>query len=259
MPPKEAMPKAKAYVLKALELDDSLADAHHSLATIKWWGDWDFPTAEREFKRSLELNPNEARVYWDYAGLLAMRNRAGEAIEAANKAEQLDSTESAVRLAGFYSGLRRHDKAIELARRALTENANSAVAHSVLADAFAFQARFTEAIDEAQKALQLSQGGDRGWALTQLAAVLAMSGQTNQARKHLDDINQLAGQMYVSPVHIAKVHAALGDRERAFAWLQTAYEGRSDHLLWLRTNPVFESLRSDPRFTELVKKIGLDK
>jgi len=133
MPPKEAMPKAKGYVLRALELDESLADAHHSLATIKWWGDWDFPGAEREFNRSFELNPNEARVYWDYAAFLTMLNRVDEAIKAANKAEQLDPSDSALRLSWAYNDLRRYDKAAEHARRALKENTNSALAHASLA------------------------------------------------------------------------------------------------------------------------------
>ncbi len=261
MPPKEAMPKAKGYVLKALELDESLADAHHSLATIKWWGDWDFPGAEREFKRSFELNPNEARVYWDYANFLTTLNlnRADEVINAAHKAEQLDPSDSALRLSWVYSNLRRYDQAAEHVRRALKENTNSAAAHGGLAYACVRQGKFAEAINESQKALQLSLGGDRGSALVDFATILAQSGQKEEARKHLAEINQLAGQMYLSPVGIARLHAALGDRERAFEWLQTAFDGRSDHLLGMASDPDFDSLRADPRFTELLKKVGLEK
>jgi TolB-like protein/class 3 adenylate cyclase/tetratricopeptide (TPR) repeat protein len=261
MPPKEAMPKAKGYVLKALELDESLADAHHSLATIKWWGDWDFPGAEREFKRSFELNPNEARVYWDYAHFLTTLNlnRADEVIKAAHKAEQLDLSDSALRLSWVYTELRRYDQAAEHVRRALKENTNSASPHATLAYACVRQGKFAEAIHESQKALQLSLAGDRGRALVTFATILALSGQKEEARRHLDEINQLAGHMYVSPVRIALLHTALGDRERAFEWLKTAYEGRSDSLLSMSTNPDFDSLRTDPRFTELLKKVGLEK
>ncbi len=255
--PREAMPLAKSHVLKALELDPTLAEAHHSYATIKWWGDWDFPGAQREFDRALELNPNEAVVYGDYADFLANLGRFDEALQKAQKAVQLSPFDGPLHVAWAYHYMRRYDLAAEWAQRALKHDPNSAVAHQSLAEVYLAQARFEEAISESKRALELA--GDHGWSLAHLAISLARGGKKEEARKYLEEIDRLRTEKYVSPVRIAELYEALGERENAIRFLRTAYEERCDHLLLMKVDPGFDTLRPDRRFVDLLKNLGLEQ
>ncbi len=257
MPPKEAMPLAKRYVVRALELDEALPEAHHSYATIKWWGDWEFPAAEREFRRSLELNPNEARVYCDYSEFLTMLGRYEEALDSSKRATQLALADGLLSQASVCYCSRRYDQALALARQAVDANANSFWGRPELAEIFLQLNQFDDAIRENRLALELASPGDHPLQLLRLAITLAVAGHQSEAREHLDKVNQFAKQNYISPVWIGLLHDSLGERELAVQYLQTAYEGRCDHLLDIKKNPLFDSLRLDPRVSELLRKLGL--
>jgi TolB-like protein/Flp pilus assembly protein TadD len=259
LPPAEAMPQAKRYIVKALELDDSSAEAHHSYATIKWWGDWDFPGAEQEFRRSLELNPNDARVHLDFCDFLRNLGRFDEALQAANRAAQLSPADGARSLAYLHFCLQQHDQAAAFARQWSQSEPDSPWAHFTFALIQLWQGNKDAAIASSSKALELAGTGSRGVFMVFQAAMLARTGRPAEARGHLAEIERLRTQTYLSPVFIAEIHECLGDRESALQWLQTAYAERCDHLLLLNTDPRFATLRTDPRVVDLLKKVGLLK
>ena len=258
MPPAEAMPLAKSYVTKALAIDDSLAEAHHSYASVKWWGDWDFAGAETEFKRSLELNPNDAMTHADYAGFLSQRGRFAEALAAADRALALDPQSDADR-ASIFINQRRYEEAVAEVRQQLARQSSSDTARLryLLANVYVLQGKLREAVSEARLAQAASAKPGASDAF--LAIVLASAGEKAEARAMVDSILRLAQERYIPPVRIARIYVALGETDHAFEWLQTAYDTRSDHLLHLNISPYYDNLRADPRFQALLKKIGLVK
>ena len=258
LPPAEAMPIAKSYVTKALVLDDSLAEAHHSLALVRWWGDWDFSGAETEFKRSLELNPNDATTHAEYAGFLSQRGRFAEALAAADRALALDP-QSDVDRASIFINQRRYEEAAAEVRQQLARQSSSDTARLryLLAGVYVLQGKPREAVSEAR--LARASLAEPGTSDTYLAIVLASAGEKAEARAMVDSILRLAQERYIPPVRIARIYAALGETDHAFEWLQTAYDTRSDHLLHLNISPYYDNLRADPRFQVLLKKIGLVK
>ena len=254
--PAEAMPIAKSYVTKALALDDSLAEAHHSLALVRWWGDWDFSGAETEFKRSLELNPNDATTHAEYAGFLSQRGRFAEAHAAADRSLALDP-QSDVARASIFINQRRYEEAVAEVRQQLARQSSSDTARLryLLANVYVLQGKLREAVSEARLARAASAKPGASDAF--LAIVLASAGEKAEARAMVEGILQMAKERYISPVWIARLYAALGETDHAFEWLQTAYDTRSDHLLHLNISPYYDNLRADPRFQALLKKIGL--
>ncbi len=257
LPPTEAMPVAKRHVLRALELDDTLAEAHHSLALVRWWGDWDFAGAEVEFKRAIEMNPNDESIYANYAHYLGDLGRFEEALAAANRALDLDPQSTTDRGAVFYNQ-RRYDEAVADWSRQLARDPRSFTwIRFRLAAAYAMMGKRMEAIREARMARASS--AEPGTADAYLACVLASAGEKAEARAMVDGILQAAKEHYISPVRIAQLYLVLGETDRAFEWLQTAYDTRSDHLLSLNVSPVWDPVRADPRFQALLKKTGLVK
>jgi serine/threonine-protein kinase len=256
LPPSEAMPKAKEAVLKALSLDASLAEAHLSLAVIHWWADWDFPAAEREFKRAIELSPNEPTTYSGFGGFLSrMPGRFDEAIAAANHALQLDSFSVTANIGAvivFYN-THHYDQAIEQAGRTLEINRDLAVARYFLGAAYLEKGQSEQAISELQK------NRSRPVALGLLGYAYAAAGRKAEARKALAELQAISGRRFVSPYEIARIYVGLGEKEQAFEWLEKAYQGRSDLLTRLQVDPTLDSLRSDPRFAHLVRRVGLEK
>ena len=255
LPPTEAMPKAKEAVQRALTLDGSLAEAHVALAEVHWWGDWDFPAAEQEFKRAIELNPNEPTVYVEYANFLARLGRTNEAIALSNRALQLDSVSPFINsnVASIFYFAHQYDRVIEQANKMLDMDHNSTQAHAWLGYGFLQKGLYEQAIPEMQKAFD-PQSGD---GLAQLGYAYAVAGRKSEAFKALAELQALSSRKYFSPVRIARIYVGLGDKERAFEWLEKGYAGRSDHLTQLKTDPAFDSLRSDPRFADLVRRVGL--
>jgi serine/threonine protein kinase/tetratricopeptide (TPR) repeat protein len=255
LPPTEAMPKAKEAVQKALALDGSLAEAHVALAEVYWWGDWNFAAAEQELKQAVQLSPNDPMVRIEYGNFLARLGRSDEAMALANKALQLDSISPFVNgnLGSILYFTRQADRLIEQAHKMLDMDHNSSDGHTWLGRAYLQKGLYDQAIPELQKSAD-PQSGD---GLAQLGYAYAMAGRKSEALKTLADLEALANRRYSSPVRIACVYAGLGDKERAFEWLEKGYAGRSDHLTQLKTEPMFDSLRSDLRFADLLRRVGL--
>ncbi|MBI1813484.1 MAG: tetratricopeptide repeat protein [Deltaproteobacteria bacterium] len=257
LPPATAMPKARAAVTRALEIDDTLAEAHNSLAMV-FQRDWDWLAAEGEWKRALQLNPNYATAHHWYGMFWSNRGRADEAIAEVKRAQELDPLSliiSTARAVVLYHA-RRYDEAVDQAHRTLAMDPKFARTHWVLGVVYLQQGMNEEAIAELQAARQLEDGQR---VLAQLGYTYAVSGRTSDAQKALNDLNELSQRHYVDPFSIAVIYTGLGDKDRAFEWLGRAYEERSSGLMLLKVEPLFDSVRSDPRFTALLKKVGLDQ
>jgi TolB-like protein/Flp pilus assembly protein TadD len=258
IPPNEAAPKAKDAARKALALDDTLAGAHLTLAMIAHWYDWDWATAEPEYKRAIELNPNDPRPHAYYSWFLAPMGRHDEALAEAKRGQQLDpvSPETNVFLGSVLVFSRQYDQAIEQLRSGLELDQTYWYAHYFLGRAYEQKGRMPEAIAEFQRALELEKDNAENWA--NLGHAYAVSGKKAEALKIIDHLKELSASNYIAPYNVAAIHAGLGDKDQAFAWLDRAYNERSSMLtLYLTNDPRMDSLRSDPRFAELVRRIGL--
>jgi TolB-like protein/DNA-binding winged helix-turn-helix (wHTH) protein/Tfp pilus assembly protein PilF len=254
MTPKEALPKAKAAAMKALELDDSLSEAHNSLAFCLDGFDWDFETAGKEFRRAIQLNPGYATAHHWYAWHLSLVGRNSEAIAEMRKAENLDPLSLIINadLAELLLIAHLPDESIQESRKTMEMDANFALAHNQLAQAYLAKHMFGEAIAEMQTAIQLSGGSPTFTA--NLARAYAASGQTAAAVGLLNDLKKDSASGDAS-AEIAMIYAALGNHDEAMNWLEKSYQERFNPGVLLR--PGFDPLRSDPRFQELVRRIGL--
>jgi len=256
LPPREALPIAKAAAKKALETDDSLAEAHNSLAWTKLAFDWDWMGAEREFKRAIELNPGYAVAHHWYAECLAGMGRYAEALAEIRQAQELDPLSLIISsIVGWVLYFdRKDDQAIAEFRKALELDPNFWVAHWTLGRAYEQKAMFVEAIAEIQKAIDFSGGSPLS--LAALGHTYAVWGMRAEAERVLNELKELP-EGYISPYGIAAIHAGLGEKDQAFIWLEKAYEERSGWLIWLRAEPISDPLRSDPRFQDLLRRVGL--
>ena len=253
--------KAKEYLVKALELDDTLAEAHASLAfQFKFCEEWDWAGAEKEFKRAIELNANYPTAHQWYAYDLAATGRLNDAITEIKRAHELDPLSIIVNtdVGEFLYFARRYDQAIEQYRKSLEMDPNFVVAHYLLGFAYEQKGLYEEAIGEHQKALALL-GNDRtkGW----LGHAYAVSGKKVEAVKILDELKELlkgpGHRGYGFPFSIASIYSGLGDKDQAFEWLEKAYEDHNYYPIYVTLDPRFDSLRSDPRFAELLRRMGL--
>jgi len=258
MPPKEAQQKAESATQKALQLDETLAEAHASLGYIKK-RDWDWSGAEKEFKRALELNPGSANANLLYSTYLRDFGKPDEALPYAKRAYELDglSPNSLAYLAEAYSNVRQYDQAIELYLKAIEMDLNFAPAHAQVGRVYLKKGMYQDAIKELQKAKDLDNSPERQGRFAYLAYAYAASGNKQEAQKMLDELKGIAKQRYIPPYNFALIYAGLGDKDQAFAWLEKAYEEHSQQLSLLKSNPLFDSLRSDPRYTELLRKVNL--
>ena len=255
MTPKEAFPKAKAAAIKALELDNTLGEAHNSLAFCLDGFDWDFDAAGKEFRRAIELNPSYATAHHWYAWHLSLVGRNGEAISEMKKAKDLDPLSLIINadLAELLLIALDYDESIDQSRRTIEMDANFALAHNQLALAYLQKHMFNEAVTELQKAIRLP--GSSPTLTANLARVYAAMGRRNEATALLDDLKKNANPGYSRASEIAAVYASLGDNERAMSWLEKGFEERFNPGVLLR--PAFDPLRSDPRFQNLLQRIGL--
>jgi serine/threonine protein kinase/tetratricopeptide (TPR) repeat protein len=257
--PPEAMPRAKAAAMKALSIDDTLAEAHTSLANVLVRYDWDWSGAEREFKRAIELNPNYPTAHYWYALYLAGMDRQEEALREAQRAHELDplSLVTNWHVGVILSYVRPYDRAIEQLRKTLELDPNFAGPHDDLGWTYAMMGRFDEAVSEFQTAIKLS-GGDTHF-MGDLATVYALSGKRGEAQKILDQLTEVAKERYVSPYRMAQIYIALGDRDRAFEWLEKGYRDRSfgASVMDLKAAPFWDPVRSDPRFADLLRRMNL--
>jgi TolB-like protein/DNA-binding winged helix-turn-helix (wHTH) protein/Flp pilus assembly protein TadD len=255
MTPKEALPKAKAAALKALELDDGLSEAHNSLAFCLEGFDWDFESAGKEFRRAIELNPGYATAHHWYAWHLSLVGRNSEAIAEMRKAENLDPLSLIINadLAELLLIAHLSDESIQLSNKTIEMDPNFALAHNQLAQAYLAKHMFGEAIAEIQKAIQLSGGSPTCTA--NLARAYAASGKTAAAVGLLNDLKKRSASGDPHSAEIAMIYAALGNNDQAMIWLEKSYDERFNPGVLLR--PGFDQLRSDSRFQDLVRRIGL--
>jgi eukaryotic-like serine/threonine-protein kinase len=251
--PKDGMPKMKAAAMKALELDDTLAAAHVGMAFIKSF-EWDFAGADQEFRRTLELNPNQAGTHGDYAQFLSLMGRYMEALAEIKRAQELNPLQSGFRAeAGLILYLaRRYDEAIMQLQTVIDLEPANSLAHLWLGFNYEAQGMYDAAIVEYKKWIR---SGDSTGAQCILGRVLAKSGRRSEAIAVLNKMK--ATNAYVAPDDLAILYIGLGDKESALTLLQKAYNEHIPGIVSIKTDPVYDDLRSDPRFQELVRKVGL--
>ncbi|MEK6571970.1 MAG: protein kinase [Bacteroidota bacterium] len=255
-PPEEAYPRAKTAATKALEIDDTLAEAHTSLASVKVSYDWDWLGGEKEFKRAIELNPNYATAHHLYAiGCLNTLGRHAEAIVETKRALELDPFSIAINrnLGDVLVLAKQYDQAIEQIRKTMEMDPNFAPTHFSLGRAYERKGMYDEAIAEYKKAISLSRDG---LSLAGLGIIYAAQGKRSEALNVIDELLTLSKQQYLSPHIVAQVYTALGETDQAFEWLEKAYEVHSGGLVSLKSDYVWDSLRPDPRFSALLRKLG---
>lgn len=254
--PKEGFPKAKEAAVKALEIDEGSAEAHSSLAFIKFRWDWDRAATEREFQTAIKLKPAYAPAHQWYSSYLVAVERFNEAIAEAKRTEELEplSFVASSHLGWIYYLSGKNDEAIEQCKKILELDPSSFPARRYLGLAYEAKGMYAEAIAEFQTGVKLS-GSPLMLAL--LGHAYAASGKRAEAQQVLADLQQLKGQRYVSPYTLAAIYAGLGDRDQAFKWLETAVEERDIWLMNLKVDPVFAKLRTERRFTDILGRIRL--
>ena len=255
--PKETQPKSQAAARKAVELDYSLAEAHAVLAAALFFQNKDWRTAEKEFLRAIELNPNYSDPHTFYANVLAVTGREEQAIEEAKRGLALDPLsplKSSV-VAEILYYMRRYDEAVAQGRGTVEMNPDAFDAHVDLGQAYVGKKMYPEAIAAFQKALPLS--GNSPYVSGFLGHAYAAAGNRSEAVKILNELKEAAKERYVSAYHIALIHAGLGDLEQAFDWLEKAYEERNEPMVWMGLDPKLDGLRSDPRFADIMRRMGL--
>lgn len=254
-PPKELYPKVKAAAAKAIEIDDTLAEAHTSLAAVNEY-EWNWAEAENQYKRAIELNPNYETAHHWYAAYLISRLRSDEAIREMKQALELDPLSLIINtsMGRVLFGARQYDQAVEQLKKTLDMDPNFAEAHFQIGMAYEQKRMYEEAIREFERSVELFD--DRAM-MAWVARAYAVSGRRADAERVLMELMEISKQKYVSPYPLATVYAALGDKDRAFEWLEKVYQERSYYVVWLNIDPIFDSLRSDARFQDLLRRIGL--
>jgi len=257
-PSKDALSHAKKAALKAIELDDTLAEPHASLAFIAETYEWDWLAAEREYKQALELNPGYAQAHNWYGGYLTYTGRFNEGVAEAMRARELDPLSLPVNnaLAGRLLAAGRYDEALRQVQTTLELDEHFAPAHQTLGWIYLHGGKQDDAIREFQNALELAGAADTDIQLD-LGFAYAVSGRPDEARRILANLQQLYQQGIVPAASLATLHGALGESNEAFVWLEKAYQERDPQLTYLKAGRRFEPLREDPRFGLLLRRIGL--
>ena len=254
-PTKKAYPKAEEAALKALEIDNTLAEAYTSLAMVKGAFEWDWLGAESDYKRAIELNPGYATAHHWYGWHLMWLGRHDEAIAEIKIAQELDPLSLVIsrNLGQFFYYARQYDKAIEALQRTIDVDPNFSQVHLVLGSAYLQKSMYEEALAEFQK--EISQ---TGIGITAIGITYAKMGRREEALQLLDDLIKRSKEEYVSRSGMASFYFALRDDDQGFMWLDKAYEERDSGLNNIKTNPSYDSVRSEPRFKSLLKKMGLE-
>jgi len=256
LPPQEARQKQEWAALKALQIDNDLAEAHAAMGFVRQL-DLNWSGSEEEVKRALELNPNSVTVLQSYTYYLQPLGRLDEAMLHLKREEELDPVSLLVRAdigrALYFS--RQYDRAIEQFQKTIEMDPNFAPAHARLALVYLTTGMYTKAIDEQKKAIALDDTSRRvAW----LGYAYAMAGQRNEAKRILDDLkDEQSRGRYVSPFNFALMYMGFGDKDQTFIWLKKTFEARSDILWDVKVNPQYDNLRSDPRFTDLLRSMKL--
>jgi TolB-like protein/DNA-binding winged helix-turn-helix (wHTH) protein len=261
-PPQEVLPKARTAATKALELDETLSQAHHSLAWVDYALDWDFTAAEAQFKRAIELNANDVTAHLWYGMFLAQRGRIEESLAEMKRAQELDPLSLMVNALAATPLLEsgQYDAAIAQANKVLAMDPSNGVGHWVLVTAFERKGDLPRPMDEMEKEEIL--WGQSAEAVARQTAPLrnayANRGAKGFWQSRLDSLNAESLHGHVDSYQLAVVLARVGEKDRVFALLQQSYAGRSTELLyWLQGEPAFDSMRNDPRFQDLLRRIGV--
>jgi tetratricopeptide (TPR) repeat protein len=250
-PPQEVSPKAKAAAMKALEMDETLAEAYTALGKVRQNVDWDWPGAERAFRRAVELNQSSAEAHAGYSGYLVRVGRFDEAIAESKRALELDPVSLGTNLAHAWVSMkaRRYDEAIAQYKKTLELDPDYGLARTQLAWSYAFKGMYAEALAEYKKLGEPSASATLGY-------VLAVSGRRSQALKVLENVRRLSAEQYIGPFRMAILYAGLGDKDLALESLEKAYEQRSAGMHLLKIEPWFNGLRDDPRFQSLLRRMN---
>lgn len=255
VPAKEAMPKAKVAAVKAMEIDNSLAEPHASLAYVKEYYDWDWVGAEREYKQALERNPSYATAHQWYGMYLMKLGRFDEAMAELQRAKKFDPLSHIINAdlgLPFYF-TEQYEQAIQQYRRTLEVDPNFIWARYFLGWAYEKTGEFSKAIAEFQRARQLN---DTPEVLCMIARVHALSGNKDEVLKVLSRLTKVSGKRYISPYYIALIYAGLKEADQTFIWLARARDDRNEWLVWLKVDPRFDSIRSHPKFSDLIQQLG---
>jgi len=254
--PQEALPQAEAAARKALEIDDSLGEAQLALARVSLYH-WDWPAAEKEYKRALELNPNDAMAHGWYGEYLEAMARNEEAIVELRQAIALDplSSNHVAHLGSAFYHARRYDQGIREFQKALQLEPDMIYAHQGLGWVYEQKKMYREAIAEQEKGVNLTNRD--AFAVASLGIVLGESGRKREAKKLLEELQEQSKQHYISPCLIALIQIGLGKRDQAIKSLEQGYTDRDQGMMYLKVDPEMDDLRSDPRFQDLLRRVGL--
>lgn len=253
LPPRESFPKARAAALRALEIDERMAEAYASLAFINCCLEWDWPTAEQNYLKAIALKPNYPTARHWYGELLITAGRFDEGVTQLRMAQELDPLSLAINVdlaAAFYFA-REYDRSENQLDNLLDLNSGFIRARVMLAKVYEQKGEYSRAIE-----LLKNVSAEDSATVSALAHTLAIAGESREANELLDDLQHSRKRYYVSAGTIATIQIALGEKERAFEWLEKAFENRDIDLIWLKVNPVFDPLRSDPRLTKLLERVS---
>ncbi len=256
-PPRSVFLKAEEAARQALRLDDTLAEAHTSLGLVKLISDWDFPGAEKEFKQALQINANYATAHEWYGSYLVATGRLGEAVGESRRAQELDpdSPIFKIDLAWKLYMARQYDQAIHQCQKTAEKYPAAFLTYYIQGMSLQQKGMYSEAIAKFQKGKELSEGSPI--MLMALGYAYAASGNRAEAHKMLTQLQRLSTQRYVPALYFSAVYTGLGDKSQAFHWLEKAVEERSEQLVYLKVEPMADGLRSDPRFREVLRRIGV--
>jgi tetratricopeptide (TPR) repeat protein len=255
IPPSEGWPKAKAAAEKAIEIDDDLAEAHRSLGSAIFFYDWNSTEAENQFLRALELDPNSSMTHFGYADFLFRMGRSEEAGSKIKRAREIEPFSPFLNAfeAWFLIGSD-PDKALDRVRFAIDLDPDFYFAHMIAAGVYKRKKMYPESIAESRLAKELSP--DQTLSDAGLACTLADTGKLDEARAILDEMLRLSESRFVPPFNIALVYNALGETDQALAWLEKGYKKRDPRMTFLKTDGRLNNLRGDPRFQDLLRRVG---
>jgi serine/threonine-protein kinase len=254
--PQDVFPLAKDAATKALQIDPALSEAHTSLAYVKLYYDWEWAEAEQEYRKAIELNPNYATPHHGYAYLLISSGRTEEAIAEIKKAEAIDPLSVLFQTdhGEYFYFVRRPDEAIAQLKKAIEMDPSFVRAHFLMGRALIQKGRCDDGINEAIKAEKMGPEGEQlGW----LAQEYAECGRKAEAQKVMNQLLEISKNHYVSPHWFAATQAGLGNKDEAFKWLDQSLDRRFGPMIYLKVNPIWDPLRSDPRFAERLRRVGL--
>jgi len=256
--PSESCPKAKAAALKALEIDETLAEPHAALGWIKMTCDWDWPGSEREYQRALAINPNDGTARNWHAGYLDVMQQSDDAFAERRRsieAEPLSLIINTVMGQTFYFA-RRYDEAVEQLRKTIDMDPSFPQAHLILGWVYQQKGLFADAIAELRQAVGGTGNAPRY--VSSLGHAYAIAGQRKAALESLDRLQEQVKRRYVAPADMAEVYLGLGEKEQAFKYLEMAYQDRSCWMIYLGSDPLFDDIRNDPRYHDILRRMHLE-